>query len=363
MKFDRPKTKKQSKLGGWIKSHRVFVLIVTGVLLIGVAGVSAYYVLGQPSPRAILNLPAPAPKPEPKFYSLLDGTLLKSEKDLTKPVNAIMIENSLPARPQSGLKESQVVFEAVAEGGITRFLTLHQTDTPKKIGPVRSIRPYYIDWLAPFDASIVHVGGSAAGKREARSGKFRDIDQFFNASAYWRSSDRYAPHNVYTSTKRLAALNKKKGYKVSHPKAFDRKDSEATKTPTATSIKVNISKPAFNSTYKYNKKTNSYDRSQGGKLHKDREKGTISPRVVIVMKQKMTAPDGYREDITTKGSGKAYIFQDGTAQKVTWHKKSQFGQMYFTDSDGEHVELARGQTWLVSLPTNKSVSWKGPKSE
>ncbi|MDN5819487.1 MAG: DUF3048 domain-containing protein [bacterium] len=360
MKLNKTKAKSPSKFKNWLKSHRVFVLIISGILLIGIAGVSAYYILGQPPVKVILNLPAPAPKPEPKFYSPLDGTQLKSEKGATKPVNAIMIENSVPARPQSGLKESQVVFEAVAEGGITRFLTLHQTDTPKKIGPVRSIRPYYIDWLAPFDASIVHVGGSAAGKREARSGKFRDVDQFFNSSAYWRSSDRYAPHNVYTSTKRLAALNKKKGYKTSKPKAFDRKDSQAADKPTATKIKVTISGSEFNSVYKYNKKTNTYDRSQGGAPHKDREKGTISPRVVIVMKQKMTAPGGYREKITTKGSGTAYVFQDGTVQKVKWHKKSQFGQMYFTDSEDKHVELARGQTWLVSLPTNKSVSWTGP---
>lgn len=359
MKFDQPKRKKKSKFGAWVKSHRVFVLVMAGLLLIGIAGVSAYYVLGQPNPRVILNLPAPK-KPEPKFYSPLDGTLVESEADTTKPVTAVMIENTPMARPQSGMKDSQVVFEAVAEAGITRFLTLHQTDNPKLIGPVRSIRPYYIDWLAPFDASIAHVGGSAAGKREARSGKFRDVDQFFNASAYWRSSDRYAPHNVYTSMKRMNALNKKKGYKTSHPKPFDRKDSEAAEKPTATNIKITISSADYNSVYKYDKKTNTYKRYQGGAPHKDREKGTIAPRVVVVMKQKMVAPGGYREDITTTGSGKAYIFQDGTVQKVTWHKKSQFAQIYFTDDEGEKVALARGQTWLVSLPTNKKITWTGP---
>ena len=107
-----------------------------------------------------------------------------------------MIENSPDARPQSGLKAAGVVYEAIAEGGITRFMALYQTSKPELIGPVRSLRMYYLDWFAPYSASIAHVGGSLNALTEARSGKYRDLDQFFNSQTYWRASDRYAPHNV-----------------------------------------------------------------------------------------------------------------------------------------------------------------------
>src|SRR5690606_29446222 len=102
------------------------------------------------------------------------------------------------------------------------------------------------------------------------------------------------------------------------------KDSSASSKPTATKINITISSFNYNHSYTYNAKTNTYDRSQGGKAHLDREKGQISPRVVIAMRVKETTvmEDGWRQSINTIGSGTAYIFQDGTVQEVTWKKPS-----------------------------------------
>jgi hypothetical protein len=256
-----------------------------------------------------------------------------------------MMENSPDARPQSGLKDSGVVFEAIAEGGITRFLVLYQEQKPQLIGPVRSVRQYYVDWVAGFNASIAHVGGSAAALKEVRNGNYRDIDQFFN---------------VYTSFAKIDALNAKKGFTSSQFTGFTRKDSVGT-TPTATSVDVKISGPLFNSHYNYNAATNTYDRSQAGKPHLDRESGQISPRVVVVMKVNQTKvfEDGYREQIQAIGSGAATIFQDGTVQEVTWKKASKTAQITFTDAAGADVPLARGQTWLTAIPNGSgSVTWQ-----
>lgn len=138
-------------------------------------------------------------KPEPTiYYSPLTGRQVDSEAATKQAVTGIMIENSPDARPQSGIKQAGIVYEAVAEGGITRFLALYQEAKPGLIGPVRSVRMYYVDWVAPYNASVAHIGGSAAALAEVRNGSYRDIDQFFNAPYYWRATDRYAPHNVYT---------------------------------------------------------------------------------------------------------------------------------------------------------------------
>jgi hypothetical protein len=298
---------------------------------------------------------------EKKFYSPLTGTLVKNEAATKQAVTAIMIENSPDARPQSGLKQAGVVFEAIAEGGITRFLTLHQQDKPQLIGPVRSLRMYYVDWLAPFNASVAHVGGSAAALAEVRNGSYRDIDQFFNANTYWRAADRYAPHNVYTSFERLDALNQAKGYNESTFTGFSRVDGKASDTPNASSVEVTISGPLYNSSYVYDKATNTYSRSQAGAAHLDREDGQITPSVVIAMKVDMTKvlEDGYRESIATTGSGEAIIFQNGTAQTVTWHKADRGTQLSFTDAAGKDVPLVRGQTWISAIPNGSgAVSWQ-----
>jgi len=347
------------QLRAWIDRHRLATMIVSGAVAITLAGNLAMAALGQPLPVIINDIIVK--KPDPVYYSPLTGLKVKKEKDTTKPVTAIIIENSLEARPQSGLHQSEVVFEAIANGGITRFMALYQQNKPSLIGPVRSVRSYHPDWVRPFDASIAHVGGSAKALKEIRNGTFRDIDQFFNAGSYWRAGDRYAPHNVYTSFKRLDALNKQKGYKTSSPKPFEREDAKSSKKPTATKIAITVSSELYNSTYTYRKKTNTYARSQGGVLHKDREKGTITPTVVIALKvdEQTVMEDTWQERITTKGKGKATIFQNGQAIKATWHKAKAGSQLSFTDSDGKKIALARGQTWITAVPNGKgSVSWR-----
>ncbi len=356
--------KKTNKVITWIKSHKKLAIIlgVMAVLLLGTGVAAVMYALNQPTEAPVkVAKPKPTPKPEPvKYYSPLTGAEVATEAITKQAVTGIMIENSPDARPQSGLKDSGVVFEAIAEGGITRFLAIYQEQKPQLIGPVRSVRMYYVDWIAAFNASVAHIGGSANALAEVRNGNYRDIDQFFNAPYYWRATDRYAPHNVYTSFAKLDELNNAKGYTSSEFTGFTRKDSKASEAPNATSIDVRISSALFNSHYTYNAATNTYDRSQAGAAHLDREAGQISPRVVIALKvtEQKVFEDGWREQINAVGNGTAYIFQDGTVQEVTWSKASKAEQIKFTDATGADVPLARGQTWISAVPQSGGVSWQ-----
>jgi hypothetical protein len=352
-----------TKLHDWAHRHHTAVYIIAGVGLLIAASLIAFALLYK-KPEPMHQTAAPVvqkPKPAVKYYSPLTGIEVADEAATKQPVTAIMIENSPDARPQSGIKQAGVVFEAIAEGGITRFLTLHQQDKPQLIGPVRSVRLYYVDWLAPFNASVAHIGGSAAALSEVRNGNYRDLDQFFNAGSYWRATDRYAPHNVYTSFAKLDALNATKGYTSSTFTGFSRQDGKASEAPTATSIAITISGPLYNSTYTYDKATNTYARFQAGGPHNDREEGQLTPSVVVAMKVDMNLimEDGYRESITTTGNGQATIFQNGTAQEVTWHKANRNTQITFTDAAGKDVPLNRGQTWIAAVPNGTgSVSWQ-----
>ncbi|MDN5274283.1 MAG: uncharacterized protein JWP06_184 [Candidatus Saccharibacteria bacterium] len=353
-----------AKIHDWIRRHHTLSLIIAGVLLILTASIVTLVILYQKP----VQVPAPVVKKHVQkiaapivYYSPLTGEKVNDEAATKQPVTAIMIENSPDARPQSGLKQAGVVYEAIAEGGITRFLTLHQQDKPQLIGPVRSVRMYYVDWLASYNASVAHVGGSATALKEVRNGSYRDIDQFFNAGSYWRATDRYAPHNVYTSFTKLDALNASKGYNESVFTGFTRTDGKPSDTPNATKVTVNISGPLYNTSYTYDKTTNTYSRFLAGVPHMDREDGAITPSVVVALKVDMSLvfEDGYREDIKAIGDGTAVIFQNGTAQEVTWHKPTRASSMTFTDGAGKDVPLVRGQTWITAVPNGSgSISWQ-----
>lgn len=347
----------------WVRIHHTLSYGIGGVLLVVTGAAAAFFVLyQQPLKKAPAVVITKKIAPEPvKYYSPLTGNLVADEATTKQAVTAVMIENSPDARPQSGLKDSGIVFEAIAEGGITRFLVLYQQEKPQLIGPVRSIRLYDVDWVAAFNASVAHIGGSAAALTEVRNGGYRDIDQFFNAGSYWRATDRYSPHNVYTSFARLDALNVAKGYTTSSFTGFSRVDGKPSDVPTASQIDIKLSSALYNSTYAYDKTTNTYLRSQAGAPHTDREQGQLAPSVVVAMKVDETTvmEDGNREAIITVGSGAATIFQNGIVQEVTWHKTSKTSQVTYTDAAGKDVPLVRGQTWIAAVPNGAgSVTWQ-----
>jgi hypothetical protein len=283
-------------------------------------------------------------------------TGVKVEPDLAKrPVTGIMIENSPDARPQSGLQNAGVVFEGIAEGGITRFLGLFQEGQPPYVGPVRSLRTYYIDWAGSFDASIAHIGGSPAALDRMRTGG-KDLDQFFNAGSYLRVNSRPAPHNVYTSFAKMDALNQAKGYTSSKFDSWPRKGDKPLVTPTAKLIDADISSAAYNSHYNYDANSNAYLRSEGGVPHiaTAAEDGggslQLQPKVllILVMGFSIVDDDGHG-GYDTIGSGPLYVFQDGGVTHGSWSKASPPAQFVFKDDAGNPVKLNAGQAWVTAL--------------
>ena len=357
----REKKPRFARLRTWVRRHPRKALVIFGaVLILLAAGIAAALYLAL-TPAEVRIGSVTVKKPAPTYYSPLTGVKVADEAATKQPVTAIMIENSPDARPQSGIKQAGIVYEAIAEGGITRFLALYQEAKPGLIGPVRSVRMYYVDWAAAYDASIAHVGGSFNALQEVRNGSYRDIDQFFNAGSYWRAGDRAAPHNVYTSFQNLDELNRSKGYTESHFTGFPRTDGKVSATPNATSVDINISSAWYNTHYDFDAASNTYLRSIGGEASNDREDGRIAPNVVVALKVDMTNvfEDGWRENITTIGQGGAVIFQNGTATEVTWRKTDRKAPLELLDAEGKPIKLNRGQTWIAAVPNGSgSIGWK-----
>jgi len=354
----------------WYNLSRTEKLLSLGsaFLILVAVWLAAYFLFIRPSPEPINNgvikvhaQAKPVTVEAPLTGLPIDPALAK------RPITGIMIENSDDARPQSGLQDAGVVYEAIAEAGITRFLGLFQDTRPAYIGPVRSLRPYYIDFFTPWDASIAHVGGSPEALSEIRSGG-KDLDQFFNSGAYWRVDTRDAPHNVYTSFDKLDALNQSKGYTSSAPKSWTHKKDAPLKVPSAKTIHITVSSADFNSHYDYDAKTNAYLRSEGGKPHlvttsaADTTGQQLHPKVVIALvlplsSGELDASGAYYSDYTTSGSGNVYVFQDGGVVQGTWEKADRPSQFVFKDSAGNVIKLDAGQTWLVAVSGDNMVSY------
>lgn len=358
--------KKRKKLS---KKQKI-IIIIASIVALAAIGVTAFMLWPKETNDDY------TPEEAARHYSPLTG-METTEKNTKLPVTAVIIENSPEARPQSGIAGNNVVFEAVAEGGITRFNVLFQEEQPELIGPIRSLRSYYLEWSTGFDAAQAHVGGSGDALNMIRSGDYAfDIDETVSTLPIWRSNDRYAPHNAYSNGKSLYEYETQNGKETSEFTAWERQDGEQVKPPETeettdkdtevvdtnvyvNSINLPISTGLFAVNYEYNAETNSYDRYQGGAPHEDQEKGQVSPDVVIAMMvSQYIKSDGLHNDINTASSGVAYIFQNGILEKASWRKSSAKDNIRFTDEEGNNIKLNRGQTWITAIDKTKTPTWQ-----
>ncbi len=349
----------KNKVPNLNKKQWLLVCLVCALLLAGI-GFLTWKVFFNNQPQVKQTPVAkqetkPAPTTAPSKLTGIEVSIA----DSSLPTTAVMIENSPDARPQSGLSDAGVVYEAVAEGGITRFLTLFQESQPASLGPVRSVRPYYLDWLVPFDAPVAHVGGSAEALAQIRAEGIKDLDYGTNSGSYQRVSNRYAPHNVYTSRAQLLELQKSKGWTSSKFTGFARKKESPSQTITAKAIDFAISSPLYNPHFDYDVASNSYLRSQAGQPHIDEKSGKqISSKVIVaIVVPKSIHPDGVHTIYATHGSGKAYFFQDGMVTEGIWEKKDRKSEMRFGDVNGSPFALNAGNTWISVVGEAGAVTY------
>jgi hypothetical protein len=341
-------------------------LVGLAVLLLMISGGASWLLLhhGTKTVSAIAVQPKAALKPAAiQLVSNLTGLPVTDPSANLRPVTAVMIENSDAARPQAGLSQAGVVFEAVAEGGITRFMALYQDTQPATVGPIRSARPYYVSWALGFNAGYAHVGGSPDALADITAWHVRDLNEFYNGSSYHRITTRQAPHNVYTGLAILTKLEASKGYTSSTYTSWSRKKDSPVKIPTAGHITMTLSGPDYNPSYVYNAATNSYKRSEGGAVQTDSTTGAqLSPKVVIAIvvpesRGALDASDAYYSNYVTTGSGQADVFQDGSVTIGHWTKTSNDSQILFTTTTGQPLKLNAGQTWVSAVTTTQGVSY------
>ncbi|MBQ6414176.1 DUF3048 domain-containing protein [Candidatus Saccharibacteria bacterium] len=398
---DSKQTKKSGIKHQWDKLMICFY-VVGGVSLVGGVAMLLFSLLVPPEAISPVNYPDLTKKDSKTVvYSDLTGEIMTDASLKTAPAYCIQTPNGMDgARPHAGLDQAGVVFEAIAESGITRFAAIYQNPTASIIGPIRSLRIYYLQWDTPFDCTIVHAGGSDDALAAVSRGGYKDLSEDYNYMYRGTYTSRLW-NNLFTSAAALRRYSNDHGYTASEIKGFTRmtpEESSRIRVEDLVTEKLVITQPSkgdtsglnpktssinfrlggwgdFNVHYEYDANSNKYFRSyESGAEHNaytcpesDNEGSNpedactltqIAPSVVIAMMvSERRASDNYHEDIDAIGSGNAYVFQNGTAIRGTWQKASAESQIQFLDSEGKEIRLAPGQTFITAVPNYGSVDF------
>lgn len=401
------------------KTNRLFLVTFVGIYILA-SGVSllAFSMLkssgtgdiadgGNVPTKSRINTTLPKTEACP-----MNGALFtKEEKALwekRRPITAV-IENHLDSRPQSGLSHADIIYEAIAEGGITRMLGVFYCGAVSedvRIGPVRSARVYFINWAAEYGNNplFVHVGGAnnicsncpggikprgdVAPEVDAikllinlgwRYGTGNDMDGGTNVGfpIMWRDYERIpgaaTEHTYMGSIDKLVeeGASAKRGFGVTDSKgvAWDKgfttwkfgKDAVGA-DPKVTTISFEFwkNKPDYNVEWKYDQSKNTYMRFNGGNPHTDMDSKTqLSAKNVVIMLLKEKGPLDKENHMfyANIGTGKALIFKGGEVVEATWSKKTITSRTVFKDGKGAEIEFVPGVIWVEGVPDTNKIEY------
>ncbi len=265
---------------------------------------------------------------------------------------SVMIDNHSQARPAHGLSKAFLVYEAEAEGNITRYLAFFSSEADlEKIGPIRSARPYFVNWSQDLSSLYVHCGGSPQSLANIIKLNINELDEFYNANYFWRDKNRPAPHNIFTSSKLLKAYIKNNNLNSPVFTAWlYKQENTSSTTSTEHSINIDFKRPGYTVEWKYNPKKNNYTRYLDGEIHTDADGEVITSKNLIIQYGKTRVIDEkLRIRIKNIGEGEALICLDGKCQKGKWNKKSYSSRTTYSYNSGKEVEFNKGTTWIEIL--------------
>ncbi|MFA6493331.1 MAG: DUF3048 domain-containing protein [Patescibacteria group bacterium] len=343
------------------KKKKIIIIVVSIIfgLAAGAAGFVAYKQYGPQKTETKKSEPKPSPSPQ-TTANPLDGTQVPKDVANRHPL-AIIVENHSQARPQTGLNKASIIYEAISEGGITRFMAVYGPQDAQKVGPVRSLRTYFLDWAWEFKAFIAHVGGNIDALDRASQEQAFDLDEFaLGEKAYWREPEagKATEHTMYTSTEKLYKEAQAKGwdmkgdftsFKFLNPKKF-KVNSALTQN-----ITIDFSSPQYKVQYSWDSLNNNYPRKLAGSPHKDAATGNqLAPTNIIIQSvERWESPTRINENgwtMATIGSGKAYVLYGGQKIDATWKKTDLKSRTIFYDSNNKEIEFLPGQFWYEIVP-------------
>ena len=337
------------------------ILVIILVLLIAVAGILlALKILNKGENEVATNNEVPQKVEEPQVQ-------IVDVNSKTRPY-AVMINNNHAAWPQCGLQDAYLVYEIIAEGGISRMMALYKDTYPTKVGSVRSARHYFIEYAEENDAIFVHWGGSP----QAYSKLSRGIDSLdgiaLEGSMFFRdrSLNRAYEHTGFVDLEKAKTYATEKGYTRDakkdlllnySAKEIDLSTNESVQK--ADSVELEYS-DYHTTSYEYDEENKVYKRSMSGKANIDLETGEqyTAKNIIVYKVRNYTLNDGEgkgRQELENVGSGTGYYISNGQAISITWEKNSDNAQTVYKYSNGEELTVNDGNTFIQILPINGEI--------
>lgn len=300
--------------------------------------------------------------------SPLSGLPLTDPASLYRRAIAVKVENDPAARPQSGLDRAELVYEEMVEAGVTRFIALYLDSFAEEIGPVRSVRPTDIRVLEYYEPLLAASGGSSLVLGVLEASPINYITENDHPQCFYRTRDRRAPHNLYTSStlmrQALRDMKLEEYHWSSSAFTFGEPGTEPGVVYPVTAIQVYY----LGSTkvdYVYDSSRQVYLRNVGGQPHLDKTTGTqLAPATVIVQYVELEdtgvtdMAGNVSPDAMVVGSGEALVFSGGTLVKGTWSKENVTSRTVFLDEGGREVSILPGQVWIHMIPASLEVGFQ-----
>jgi len=316
----------------------------------------------------------------------------------------VMIENHQEARPQSGLGSTDVVYETIAEGGITRFMAVFYCNAIAKdvlVAPVRSARTYFLDWASEYSnyPLYAHVGGANCSEDAAtgacksdkrvqaleqiekygwggRTGN--DMNQFsIGYPTFYRDYNRLdhevaTEHTMVSSTEKLWAFAQTRGWTNLSPEGDDWTDTftpwkfadDANQADRGTVANVAFDFwdgfKQYDVRWEYDPATNSYKRYNGGEAHLDlnTNQQLTTKNAVIQFAKELGPVDELKHMLyETTGKGDALVFQNGQVVEASWTKPKRTSRTIFTDKKGQEIKFVRGRIWIEIVAPGTKINY------
>ncbi|MGY2078151.1 DUF3048 domain-containing protein [Blastococcus sp. SYSU DS0828] len=297
------------------------------------------------------------PPPPPVLWPL---TGLDSQgTDVYRPALAVKIENSVDARPQTGLNAADMVWEQVVEGGIPRYVAVYHSTVPAEIGPVRSVRPMDAAIAAPLGGLFAFSGGQRPFVDAVADSGLQVVSQDAGAGGFHRLPGRSAPHNTYADPHAfLAQADQAHGKPPGGQFLLARTPEEAgavlAGVPTGVvDLKLSgISRPRWT----WSPPDGRWVRAEAGVPAVEADGTPLRATNVVVLRVEVvdtafTDPAGNPVPETVMvGGGEALVATGGKTLAATWAKGGPADPVALTGPDGNPVFLAPGTTWVELVP-------------
>ena len=344
------------------------IILLLVIIIIGAAAVFAIKILNnREKNNEIIDTGKEQNQPIPEVTKVQ----IVDEDSKTRPY-AVMINNNHSAWPQCGVQDAYIVYEIIAEGGITRMMALYKDKNTAKIGSIRSARHYFIDYVNENDAIYIHWGGSPQAYNKL--GSIDHLDGIaLEGSVFFRDKTlkRAYEHTGFTSMENVKEYSEKKGYTRDTNKElllnYSAEEIEMDKLEGAKKAEtIDIKYSYYHTTsYEYDEENKVYKRSMSGTPNVDLVTGQqyTAKNIIIYCVRNYTINDGEgkgRQELENIGSGSGYLVTGGYVVPITWEKSAHNEQTIYKYTNGEKIVVNDGNTFIQICPMDAKIDIKAP---